>query len=235
MNRENLKLLLVATVCLTAGWTGPAVAGAVVTYAQNSDKVDGKHAVGAGASTAARKGKLVATSPTTGRLPNNIIAKAPDAAKLGGNSAATLRTMSLTARSALLTGSSTDGGFGPYIPASPDSGFRIPFVVPPSHKQGGAIAVDVTIYSGSACTFHGQMEVQLHQLSPGSDLFSFATTPYTKIGDWYVLPLATGYNKRTFGIASSAKSGDLVELSFQRDGGLGTCGAIEAQGLQVRY
>jgi hypothetical protein len=51
---------------------GPTVAQAAYD-AVNADKVDGKHAVGAGSTVANRKGKLVATSPTTGRLPNNII------------------------------------------------------------------------------------------------------------------------------------------------------------------
>ena len=236
MNRENLKLLIVATVCLTVGWGGPTVASAAVSYAQNSDKVDGKHAVGAGASIAARKGKLVATSPTTGRLPNGIIAVAPDAAKLGGNGAAALRSLPLTARSALVTGSTIDGGFGPFIPATPDSGFRIPFVVPPGHKPGTAIAVDLTAHSGAAaCTLNAQMEVVVHQLAPGTDLFAFATATYTKIGDWYVLPAANGYNKFTFGIGSSADPGDIVELDFRRDGGQGACGAVEVQGIQVRY
>jgi hypothetical protein len=56
----------------------------VVYYAVNADKVDGKHAAAAGASISQRKGKLVATSGTSGRLPNNIIATAPNAAKLQG-------------------------------------------------------------------------------------------------------------------------------------------------------
>jgi len=64
---------------------GPAVSAVSAVFdAQNADKVDGKHAVGAGASVSSRKGKLVATSATTGRLPNNIIAKAPDAGLLDG-------------------------------------------------------------------------------------------------------------------------------------------------------
>jgi hypothetical protein len=60
----------------------PAV-GAMVYDSMNAHKVDGKHAVAAGASLAQRGGKLVATD-TAGRLPNNIIKKAPNAAKLGG-------------------------------------------------------------------------------------------------------------------------------------------------------
>lgn len=69
---------------LTAG--GPAIAHGVrhAMFAHNADKVDGKHAVGAGATVQARKGKIVATSGATGRLPNNIIARAPDAALLDG-------------------------------------------------------------------------------------------------------------------------------------------------------
>ena len=41
-------------------------------------------------SVASRRGKLVATD-AHGRLPNNIIAKAPDSARLGGQTAATYR------------------------------------------------------------------------------------------------------------------------------------------------
>ena len=82
--RTHLPTLVVAgsVAALVAG--GPAVAHGVkhALFAHNADKVDGKHAVGAGASLNARKGKLVATSATTGLLPNSIIAKAPDADKL---------------------------------------------------------------------------------------------------------------------------------------------------------
>lgn len=88
-NRLSLALSSVALVIATAGVGGPAIARAIVP---NADKVDGKHAVGSGATVAARKGKLVATSPTTGRLPNNIIAKALDADKLDGIDSGTFAT-----------------------------------------------------------------------------------------------------------------------------------------------
>lgn len=86
LSRENVKLALVAAFCLTVPLAAPAVADGVehALFAHNSDKVDGKHAVSAGATTDVRKGKLVATSSTTGRLPNDIIAKAPDAGLLDG-------------------------------------------------------------------------------------------------------------------------------------------------------
>lgn len=81
--RSQLPVLIVAVLVSTVFATGPMVAHAAFD-AINSDKVDGKHAVSAAATLTNRKGKLVATSATTGRLPNNIIAKAPDADRLDG-------------------------------------------------------------------------------------------------------------------------------------------------------
>ena len=74
---------LIASV-LTAG--GPAAVAAVYD-AVNSDMVDGKHAVGAGATVKDRAGKLVATN-REGRLPNSIIAQALDSDRLDGRSSA---------------------------------------------------------------------------------------------------------------------------------------------------
>ncbi len=83
---RNFKLVAVAvvTAALTAG--GPAIAHGVrhALFAHNSDKVDHKHAVGYRSSSARRQGKLVATSKTSGRLPNDIISKAPNADELDG-------------------------------------------------------------------------------------------------------------------------------------------------------
>lgn len=64
----------------------PAVAAIVA----NADKVDGKHAVGSGATVEDRAGKLVATDKK-GRLPNNIIAKAVNANRLDGLDSGELR------------------------------------------------------------------------------------------------------------------------------------------------
>ena len=84
--KDNAKIVLVAmvTAMVTAG--APAIAHGVqhALFAHNAHKVDGKHAVGSGATVKSRKNKLVATSSSTGRLPNNIIAKAPDANRLDG-------------------------------------------------------------------------------------------------------------------------------------------------------
>lgn len=62
-------------VCLATA--APAMAKTVVDYARNAGKVDGLSAVRAGTSPGRRAGKIVATDGS-GRLPNGIIAKAPD-------------------------------------------------------------------------------------------------------------------------------------------------------------
>jgi len=94
--RRHLSTFLIAavTAAVTAG--GPALAAAV-RDGLNADQVDSRDAVGAGSTINARKGNLVATSGTTGRLPNNIIATAPDAEKLDGlNSSAFQRKFKRT-------------------------------------------------------------------------------------------------------------------------------------------
>jgi hypothetical protein len=63
------------------GLAVPAVSA--VVRVTNADKVDGRHAVGSGATQTERARKLVATSKS-GKLPNGIIAKAPNANRLDG-------------------------------------------------------------------------------------------------------------------------------------------------------
>ncbi|WP_028643958.1 hypothetical protein [Nocardioides sp. URHA0020] len=78
-NRVAIVLAASALIMSVGFAGGPALARAV-----NAHTVDHKHAVSASASIKARKGKLVATSKRTGRLPDNIIANAPNARKLAG-------------------------------------------------------------------------------------------------------------------------------------------------------
>ena len=84
--RRHRATMMVALVAATVTAAAPAVGHGVehALFAHDADRVDGKHAVGWGATVDDRKGKLVATNATTGQLPNNIIAKAPDAGKLDG-------------------------------------------------------------------------------------------------------------------------------------------------------
>jgi hypothetical protein len=86
--RQHTTTILIAmvTAAITAG--GPALAAAVAE-AVNADTVDQKHAVGSGATVEERAGRLVATN-SLGRLPNNIIKVAPDAANLNGRSSSEL-------------------------------------------------------------------------------------------------------------------------------------------------
>ena len=80
-------LVAIATAAVTASVMTAMPALSAAFDAQNAHKVDGKHAVACTATTAQRKNKLVATC-TNGRFPNNIIAQAPNSAKLGGKPAA---------------------------------------------------------------------------------------------------------------------------------------------------
>ena len=75
-------ILATGAFLISAGNAGaPAIAKVV---GGNSDTVDGFHAVKAGSTVDQRKGKLVATSPKTGLLPNNIIKTARDSRLLAG-------------------------------------------------------------------------------------------------------------------------------------------------------
>lgn len=155
-SRENVKLLAVATVCILVSIGGPVAARA--TYdAMNAHKVDGKHAVGAGASIAQRKGKLVATSGTTGRLPNNIIAVAPDSAKLGGKLPAAYRFISLDPMSWFVrNGATVTPGYGPlggvWLPDAGNPSVDFGFTIPPSYS-GGTLKLRLLWHTeGSGCS-----------------------------------------------------------------------------------
>jgi hypothetical protein len=68
----------------------PGCAAVVVRFGYSN----GRHAVGAGASVADRKGELVATNADTGRLPNDIIAKALNSNLLDGKDSGVFATAS---------------------------------------------------------------------------------------------------------------------------------------------
>lgn len=75
LRRHSVIIAVIATAVVTA--SGPAV-GRAVYDAVNADKVDGVHATTYQSKASARANKLVATN-ANGRLPNNIITKAPAA------------------------------------------------------------------------------------------------------------------------------------------------------------
>lgn len=98
-NRPALFISCTALLLAVAGAGGPVIAKAF--DANNADKVDGKHAVSSGATVGQRKGKLVATSATTGKLPTSLIdskaffpTKVPLGAQLAGYWRIDVQTMS---------------------------------------------------------------------------------------------------------------------------------------------
>jgi hypothetical protein len=111
-----------ATTVVVAGATALLVAGAPALARSTShmaragidaDTVNGFGAVGCHATVANREGKLVATCADTGRLPNNIIAKAPDSSLLDGlDSSAFLGVHATAANSDLLDGQDSSAFLG---------------------------------------------------------------------------------------------------------------------------
>lgn len=142
----------VATALVVSG--GPALAASVVAYAKNAGAVDGRHAVPANASVAARKGKLVATGAKSGQLPNDIIARAPDSDRLAGTPIAGLATSFLNVHgpSTLTTTATPICSTAVYTPATggvatievvargynPDASATVVVVTPAVSADGGA-------------------------------------------------------------------------------------------------
>jgi hypothetical protein len=110
--RGHWQAILVATITALVVSGAPAVGSAMVEFARNAGKVDGFNAVKAGARRAARKGVLVATSPKSGRLPNNIIATAPNASKLDGKDSTRFATKAALSARGTINGANNPVSWG---------------------------------------------------------------------------------------------------------------------------
>ena len=146
--RRHAVTIMVAmiTAAVTAG--GPAVAAAVAD-AINADKVDGRDAVGPKASADKRAGNLVATKPN-GKLPNDIIAEAPNADRLDGlNSTDFLRNTGKAADADKLDGRNSDD-FAPNVLGSGDvqSGIYAAFGNVYGSKLGGSVTYPTPLPAG---------------------------------------------------------------------------------------
>ena len=122
--------------------------------AQNAHQVDGRHAVGAGASVTQRQGRLVATG-SDGRLPNNIIKKAPNAGMLDGVKADDYRFLPLDLGSAYLNGGALALG-GVRLPDSGTPSFGWAWTLPPDYRPGRPVTLVlqvVTTVAGGSVTF----------------------------------------------------------------------------------
>lgn len=111
----------------------------------NSDKVDGFDAVKSTATVKKRKGKLVATD-RKGRLPNDIIKVAPDAARLGGFTAAQSRSIPLMPGAADMSGGSvlTNGG-AIQLPDSGSPRAVWTFVIPQDYRAGAPLSAEIYV------------------------------------------------------------------------------------------
>jgi hypothetical protein len=85
---REARTVIISVIASSVFVAVPATAAIVAT---NSDKVDGKHAVGAKASKEDRAKKLVATGKD-GLLPNDILALAPDSNLLDGKDSSEFMT-----------------------------------------------------------------------------------------------------------------------------------------------
>ena len=165
--------------------------------ATNADKVDGRHAVPASATVAGRRGKLVATD-TTGRLPNNIIAKAPDADRVDGRHANALIRVARMGTTATLELSTADQTYGNALSiGAPAAGFVT--------IHGG------TTINNTGCTTTCAAVGAVRHVQSGT--FSFPAfesiapgQSYANLSHAWVFPVEAGVN--TFDIRLSRHAGD---------------------------
>ena len=200
--RRHLSTVLIAfgTAALTAA--GPAIAASVVDYAQNADKVDGRHAVGAARSAAERAGKLVATD-AEGRLPNAIIERAPDANRLDGISSGGFvqgRGVAYTYSDVLALGSS--------VKILENEHFYVRYLCPENSTQSGSIWVGA---EHRLMTWWDYGDRYAYETDP--PVFSFADQPAVAAGQATTVDVAYGDFAATMRLATvHSSSGCRVSL-----------------------
>lgn len=208
--RRHATTIVIAmiTAAITAG--GPALAAAVYD-AVNADKVDGKHAVGAAASPSDRSGKLVATN-ADGRLPNNIIERAPDAAKLQGRPANALSRMASASsgESMLIVADAQFRRYGPRLTIeAPTRGYV-------------AVTSSVSVLEGDACTYYCAVIVNIrHVQTDEKSRWSYDSgeAGWASVANTVVFPVEAGVNTFETRIAREfAGSGSLHAYSQQMTG-----------------
>jgi len=232
LTRENAKLVIVAAVCLVVGAVGPAAAEIVA----NAHKVDGFHAVGSASSVNDREGKLVATSPTTGRLPNNIIAKAPDASRLGGVTAAQLRYLDLPVTAGTI-GSPADEGPGDVrIPATGGS-WSIGFRVPPDHPAAEPIRLELDYgVEFSNCAWRVSTLGAVSTVGGDTVVREWFVTDTSTEATIPVPAVAATVFRHTFRLNGTVAAGTTVKLLLNRiDDVSDTCGEVILRSALVRY
>jgi hypothetical protein len=152
---------LVATLAIAAVFAvaAPAIAG-VGSSRINATTVDGFHAVGCAAPSADRSGKLVAAC-SNGQLPNNIIARAPNAARLGGAvPSAYLRGQFVSTRDFTCS----PGGF---VPTSPGAYFSTGYELTVNGPAALSFACNSALPDGATV---GHMTLVAQDFDPGGSI-----------------------------------------------------------------
>jgi len=215
--------------------SGGIVVGSLGTLAINADKVDGFDAVSAKANAAKRAGKLVATDKQ---------GRAPDASKLGGLSRKKVSVFSIPPTAAGVTVPATMGQDGPVLPAAGDGTMSVAFVVPPGHRTGDPITMDVVYRESSpgACTWslatgglagpdapNDQSNVHNGAWDiPGPDVFTGTIDVPAGAGSAHTARFTWGF---------AADPGMFVQFELTRVGSdsADTCGDVTVVGMQVAY
>ncbi|HET7734939.1 MAG TPA: hypothetical protein VFK52_03110 [Nocardioidaceae bacterium] len=212
MTRENLKLIAVATFCLTVGLAGPSVAGAL-QKGLNADQVDGKHAVGAKTPIAKRKNKLVATNKQ-GFLPSSIIKSARNAQRLGGYPHSALRVISIPNLTPV--GAAQDALLGVSLPDGSNSYARFGVILPPDYRADSPLTLEYFYGRDNADPCTAVLDAHAVRYRTG---LTAASTPTVDPGFG---PVTLGRQGRLeFRIlpdAGELKPGDALWVRFSRSG-----------------
>jgi hypothetical protein len=231
--RQHVTVLVAAALGVMIGSVGPGVAQAAYD-AVNADKVDGKHAVGYGATTTQRRGKLVATNATTGLLPNNIIRRAQDSARINGYGHAALRSMPLLVQGAGVEGTASANPQGVTLPNTTAGGMRFGFIVPSDHLAGAPIYADIVYATSPGCTWYA-MTSGLE--GPDPDIHNGAWVVSGTSYEGTVTAPATGVGKKTFRWPFQSDVGQFIQFAMTRvpDNAADNCGSLTVYGVQIRY
>lgn len=198
--------------------------------AENADKVDGKHAVSAGTPVKQRKGKLVATDPKTGQLPRTIVPISP--------------VLAIAPQGVGVSGTATSNSYGVDLTDSGAGELRFGFVVPPAHRPGTPLKVDLVYREDSpgACSWSvATSGLEGPDSETGPDIHNGAWK-FPGSGDGYSGPVSVpagegSAHTLTLTWPFDADPGMFIQLGLTRDGAntADTCGFVSVYGIQVRY
>ena len=244
--RRDLRTIVVAIAAAAVTATVPAVADSHFD-AQNADKVDGRHAVGATATAAQRAGELVATNGN-GNLPNDIIAKAPDADRFDGVDSRKFKGLPLDVFAAKIFGPDATHAYrGISLSGSSTGSFAFVFMYPENRVAQQPVLIDLVINEGSAgaCSIvfdgngisaphdgeemHGKWLLQ-NSSGIGSSGGSILTLPAGN-DDYFTV----SFRSNTPGLARPGVAQHVVITRVVDTDAADTCDTVTVVGARLRY